>query len=184
MRWMVELFVTLQVPDVIALTARDTLRRRLGWSERLLDLTRADYWGLQIEASSREDAAQLAHELADRTTLFVNPNKHRYEVRVRELGDAPKTTTACPEIKNHHAVRVLTGFQQDDGGELTLETLHIRYDMKDRVIGVEKGTLWILALATSNASEARDWAEAITVTRSRETGVLANPHSQWWRWAE
>ena len=40
----IELLVTLKIPDVTALTAANTLRRRLGFAERLVGLSRADYY--------------------------------------------------------------------------------------------------------------------------------------------
>lgn len=180
MRWEVELFVELKVPDVVALTARDTLCRRLGWQGKLVDLKRADYWRLTVEAPSAAEAEEFVQSLAERTALFVNPNKHRFSLRVSPPGEERR---ARQREGGLWEVQVLTGFEEDAMGELTLQALRARYGVGEQVQGIQRGTCWTLWLRASDEAEAQAWAEAIVVARGRKEGLLVNPHSQWWRWA-
>ncbi len=171
----IELVVSLKIPDVVAVTARQTLRRRLGHDE-LVDLTRADWWRLSLNVADEAAALALGRELAEATNLFVNPNKHRYEVGL---------TTPLPEPRDGvTAVAVLTGFRDDATASLAAQALHGRLGYGDRVAAVELGTLWVFQLAVDDTERARELAEAMTVTRSRTAGLLVNPHSMWWRWAD
>ncbi len=77
----IELLVSLKIPDVTALTAASSIRRRLGYNEVLKELRRSDYYSLDLNTTDPQVANELAHELAEKTNLFVNPNKHSYEVR-------------------------------------------------------------------------------------------------------
>ncbi len=77
----IELLVSLKIPDVTALTAAGALRRRMGYADALKKLQRADYYRFEVDAGSDEEAQRLVTELAEKTNLFVNPNKHVFHVR-------------------------------------------------------------------------------------------------------
>ncbi len=83
-----ELLVSLKIPDVTALTAASSIRRRLGYDEVLKELRRSDYYSLDLNTTDPQVANELAHELAEKTNLFVNPNKHSYEVPAGDSVDA------------------------------------------------------------------------------------------------
>ncbi len=87
MSYQVELAVRLKIPDVTALTAANAIRRRLGYAEALADLKRADHYVFDVEAASAEEAEALVRHIAQKTTLFVNPNKHVFAVRFPEDRD-------------------------------------------------------------------------------------------------
>jgi phosphoribosylformylglycinamidine (FGAM) synthase PurS component len=204
MQYQIELFVKLKIPDVTASTARNTLQRRLGYADVLRDLQREDYWDLTVEAESEDAARALGVELAERTNVFVNPNKHTYRLNVRcpqeskerEVGgvrnaDGGHDLTTSPP---HHLtvpplspgepvpVRVLTGFLGDASASLTQDALQGRLGYGQVIQGVERGTLWTLTLNADSPDQARQWAEEMVVTRGGQEGLLVNPHSQWWRW--
>lgn len=169
----VELVVTLKIPDVTALTARHALQQQLGYGDVLADLRRADWWRLSLAVDSAELALGLARELAEATPLFVNPNKHTYTLDTRPPLPKPLPGTMV--------IGVLTGFHDDATADLTAQALRGRLGYGDRVAAVEHGTLWTLFLREPDAAKARVLAERITVSRRRGEGLLANPHSQWWR---
>lgn len=175
MRIFIEMVVSLKIPDVTALTARRTLQRRMGFGEQLLDLTRADWWRLELDAPDLDAALALGRELAEQTNCFVNPNKHVYQVCERFVP---------PPAPTGSVIGVLCGFHDDPAGELTLAALRGRLGYADRVYGVERGTLWLLHLAETDPARARELAEAITVTVDHRGGLLVNRHSMWWRWAD
>lgn len=167
----VELTVSLKIPDVTALTAANAIRRRLGYADTLLALERADYYRLDLDLDDPEEALALAREMAENTNIFVNPNKHRYEVRLADGRDRN------PKRDGKYVVSVLIRNSDDTSGETIRAALHDRHHY-DAVQSVEAGTLWRMHLDAESPEAAREMAEDITVTRSQDRGVLMNPHFQ------
>ena len=167
----VELLVKLKIPDVTALTAANTLRRRLGYADILERLDRADYYLFEVEAESEEQACAIVREIAERTTLFVNPNKHSFQVHLQaERQEIPRTNDA-------YEVRCLVReLDYDAALDILGQLSHTQWGEKIR--GLQTGTLWILHLRASTAEAAKKVAEEIAVTRSRGQGLLVNPHYQ------
>lgn len=176
MKHAVELLVTLKIPDVTAATARQALQRRLGYAAQLADLRRADWWRIEVEAESEADALALGRELAERTNLFVNPNKHRYTC---QLTWRPEATTA-----GQTTVGVVTGFHDEASAELAARALQGRLGYGGKVLGLDHGTCWSLTLNEPDRAKAVELAKAMAVSETRNDGLLANPHSQWWRIVE
>ena len=166
-----ELVVSLKIPDVTALTAANAIRRRLGFAEKLRELHRADYYRLELEVADRASAERLVREMAEQTNLFVNPNKHVFEVRFPEDRDGGGATDG------ERVVNVLVTSPDDTSGEGLAATLrgHLGYDA---VRSVATGVLWTLRLAADSDEAARAMAEEIAVTRSQSQGILMNPHFQ------
>ncbi|MFQ6131266.1 MAG: phosphoribosylformylglycinamidine synthase subunit PurS [Armatimonadota bacterium] len=173
MRVDVELRVRLKVPDVTALTARNALQRRLGHGEALVDLERADYWRLGLEAQDEEAALELATELAEKTNLFVNPNKHTY--RVRPLGStAGGQASSGPPFR----INVLVTSPEDPEGAAACAALRGRLGYGDRVVEVACGVLWTLTVNAGSLSEAERLAREMAITERIDRGLLVNPHYQ------
>lgn len=163
-----ELLVRLKIPDVTALTAANALRRNMGYTQ-LKQLRRADYYCFALNVATDEEAEALVRELAEKTNLFVNPNKHVYEImRQHEAGAA----------NAGHIVHVLVTDPHDGSAEGMLQALQGRLGYGERVQGLTKGQLWTLVLETSHADEARRVAQEIAETKSLERGLLVNPHFQ------
>jgi len=167
----VELLVRLKIPDVTALTAANALRRRLGYGEVLADLKRADHYLFTVEASSAEEAEALVRQIAQKTTLFVNPNKHVFETRVVTGED---TVT---EREGIYEVRCLVRDADFDPGEAMRQALG-KLGFGDKITALQAGTLWILKLRAASASQALEIARDIAITKSRSRGLFANPHYQ------
>ncbi|HEY3396979.1 MAG TPA: phosphoribosylformylglycinamidine synthase subunit PurS [Armatimonadota bacterium] len=168
----IELLVTLKIPDVTALTAANTMRRRLGFAERLVDLQRADYYRLEIDAESEQAALDQVTDLAQRTNHFVNPNKHSFAVRVATTRMTP------PSRGDAYEVEVLTTDAEGDRSadlELALANDQIT---SGRIKAVHTGVLWTLWLRAESPQEALGLARELAVTRARDHGLLANPHFQ------
>jgi phosphoribosylformylglycinamidine (FGAM) synthase PurS component len=168
----IELLVSLKIPDVTALTAANTLRRRMGYAERLLSLRRADYYSLEVEAESEQAARRLVTELAERTNHFVNPNKPRFTVRRAELRVLP------PARGEGWEVEVVVSAAEGDRSAALEAALATDPTAPGRVKAVHTGVLWILLLKAEGGPEAMELARDIAITRSRERGLLANPHFQ------
>lgn len=164
----VELLVRLKIPDVTALTAANALRRNMGYSQ-LRELQRADYYRLDLQVETDEAAAALARELAEKTNLFVNPNKHVYEIVTRHEAAAPR---------EGRLVRVLVTDPHDGSAEGMLSALQGRLGYGNRVTGLTKGLLWSMLLEAEDQAEARRLAAEIAETKSLDQGLLVNPHFQ------
>lgn len=164
----VALLVRLKIPDVTALTAANALRRSLGYRQ-LIALTRADYYRLSLQVDCPEAALELARELAEKTNLFVNPNKHVYELYQK---------LAAGDTTDGHVARVLVTDPHDGSAEGMLAALQGRLGYGDRIEGIEKGLLWTMHLDCATIEEARTLAQEMAETKSLEQGLLVNPHFQ------
>jgi phosphoribosylformylglycinamidine (FGAM) synthase PurS component len=167
----VELLVRLKIPDVTALTAANSLRRRMGYADQLAALRRADYYRLGLNADPPENAVALAKELAERTNLFVNPNKHVFEVRL------PDETHAVGR-DGVYQVEVLVTDPNDGSAQGALAALRGRLGYGGKVTSLLRGVLWVLSLRACDLEHARRMAEDIAVTRRIDQGLLVNPHFQ------
>ena len=167
----VELVVSLKIPDVTALTAGNAIRRRLGYEDTLSAFTRADYYRLDLDVSDREAAEKLVSEIAEGTNLFVNPNKHVYELRF------PEDRGANANVNGEWLVNVLVISPDDTSGDGMRSALNGRLGYQ-QVTGVQTAVLWTMRVKADSEEQAREIAESITVTRSQSQGILMNPHFQ------
>jgi len=172
MRVDVELRVRLKIPDVTALTARSALQRRLGHAETLLDLERADYWRLSLEAADEQAALGLAKQLAEKTNLFVNPNKHTYSLWSATAAEGG------PSSGPPFRINVLVTSPEDSQGEAACAALRGRLGYGDRVLDVASGVLWTLTINADDLAQAEHLAREMTVTERIDRGLLVNPHYQ------
>ena len=164
----VGILVRLKIPDVTALTAANALRRSMGYSQ-LKELRRADYYRLELAVDTQEQALELARELAEKTNLFVNPNKHVYELWTsREEAPPDKGTLAHVLVTDPH----------DGSAEGMLSALQGRLGYGGKVTGLTKGLLWTMVLDTDDSEEAKRLASEMAETKSLDKGLLANPHFQ------
>ena len=171
-RYRVELLVKLKIPDVTALTAANALRRRMGYADVLHELRRADYYLFDVEAETEEEAIETVRDIAEHTNLFVNPNKHSFEVALwRPPGEPAKVG------HDLYRVRCIVRDADIDRGAALLDDLR-RLGYGDKVKGLTAGTLWVMTIRAPDSQTARRIAEEITITRSRTKGLLANPHYQ------
>ncbi len=168
--YQVELLVRLKIPDVTALTASNSLRRRMGYAKVMTELKRADYYLFEIDAASAEAAVEIVREIAEKTSLFVNPNKHAFEVREQGKANEEQAEPGLFEIS------VLVRDVEGDKGPGLCEALgKLGYE---KVKAVQAQTMWILKIRADDAEAAKKVAEEIAVTTSRSKGLLVNPHYQ------
>lgn len=159
-----QLLVTLRNRGLTALTAEETLRRRVSGGEALERLDQADLWEFRHRGGERfrEQLEKLVRE----SNLFVNPNKHSF----RFTEDFRSGWSGDPVL--------LTVRGRDDlEGEVARETLGTRY----RLEGLEEvryATLWIFRFRGLPEEEALARAETLAVTTGPKGGLLVNPHFQ------
>ncbi len=159
-----DLLVSLRTRDLAALTAEETIRKRIPGGEKLARLDRADFWEFTFDG--REGFREAMEKLVRESNLFVNPNKHAYR-----FADDYRTgwQGACALV----AVRG----REDLEGALAEETLRSRY----RVPGLTRvryATLWILQFDAAAEENLLALAESLSIATERKGGLLVNPHYQ------
>ena len=157
--WQIELCVQLKTYDLSALTAKQTLWE-MGYKE-LTEMSRDDYYLLYISANTEEEAISLTKEIAEKTPLFVNPNKHTYYIR--------NQNTNCSLLTAHCSLtEVLVWYREDVRKKMLLDSLKsFGYSVEDILCGV----LWQITLAC-------DKEKASTLVQKMTKELLMNPSSQ------
>src|SRR5262245_37632149 len=150
----------LKVPDPTALTAKDTLRRWLGFADVLKDIERSDVFVFLWEDTAA--ARTILERLARDTNLLQNPNKHFFEIAVGSETLHPRGNVW---VLTHEA-----GVGAEIGSVLTRRRL-----VEGDAPQVARGVLWELTGPEDRGRLSRMAAE-IAETRERRAGLLANPH--------
>ncbi|MDI6704351.1 MAG: hypothetical protein QME40_06760 [bacterium] len=176
----IELFVRLKTTDLVALTAKNTLQRDMGYRDVLKDLKREDYWLISVECEMKEEVKELATEFANKTKIFVNPNKHTYTIRIRENGSEIKEEKGDAD-KGLYDIKVLVSYDEDSKACLIKDTLCKTLGYGDKVKDVKSGIIWRLLIDAEDEKRAKEVASDIVVTKEVKSGLLINPHSQSYR---
>jgi phosphoribosylformylglycinamidine (FGAM) synthase PurS component len=163
------LYVESRGVDLHAVTALEALRGALGYSKDLEGLRKADLWGVWSPEGA-EVLRKLSDRLVRETSVFINPNKHRWRLwaggddngRVAG-GDAWALIWPVDDAEGRSAMAALrsSGFGKS-------------------VSWVAKGTLWTFRFASSARGRELALAQEITVATQRDRGLLANPHIHRW----
>jgi hypothetical protein len=172
----IELLVRLKTADTVALTAKNTLQRDLGYESALLDVLREERWVIQVQAEDVQTAEKLGREFAA-TRIFVNPNKQTCTLRAVESGQA-KPSSQKQDEGEPCEIGVIVSYYRDGKAVSARDALRHTYGYGDRIVDVKRGVLWKLLLRAQSLDSARKMAEEIALTSSMDRGLLANPHSQ------
>ena len=125
----IEMFVSLKVPDNVAITAFNTLKR-MGY--KLKELERSDYYKFDAE----EDVENFKKQISN-TDILVNSNKNKCNFG---LGN-DKNSKKQDKNSNYKKINVLV--QDLDNGSSLLSTLKERLGFTN-IKKVEKGVLWTM----------------------------------------
>jgi phosphoribosylformylglycinamidine (FGAM) synthase PurS component len=166
----IKVFVRLKIPDVIAITAKNTLLRRMGYKDILFDLKREEYYQIKIEAKNEEEAKEKVKEIVEKSNLFYNPNKHLYKLEIGNVKEKKKEN-------GFYNVRVLVSFLEDGTSIMYKNALNKRLGYRE-VKDIKRGILWRLKIKADSYKDAKKIAEEIAVTKTKEKGLLANLHFQ------
>ena len=140
----------LKTKDPSAVTAKEVLTHDMGYGEKIVSVEREDLWELEAEARDRESALKLAEDIAKKTWVFYNPNKH-----VLKLGIKREDTLKEKIRDEPRFVRtVRTRFKDDEKEVSALKFLRETFKGAGRIAG------------------------EIAVNRTIGRGLLANPGSQ------
>ena len=131
--WQIELCVQLKTYDLSALTAKQTFWE-MGYKE-LTDIFRQDYYLFSLSSETKEEAESIIKNLAEKTPLFVNPNKHTYYIRKEDSS-----------LITHHSslIKVLVWYREDVRKKILLDSLKsFGYTVEDLFCGV----LWQITVS-------------------------------------
>ena len=120
-RKIVEMIVSLKVPDAIAITALQTLQK-IGFN-KITDVKRADYYRFLVEGD-----VEKFKEKISKVDILVNANKHYFEFSL------PKSENSKVLVKNING-----------NGSGVLSTLKNRLGFKN-IKKIEKAVLWSLTI--------------------------------------
>ena len=123
----IELFVSLKVPDNVAITAFNTLKR-MGY--KLKKLERADYYKFDVKDNIEEFKKQISN-----TDILINSNKHKHNFDLNN-----NTNNKKNNIK-YKKINILV--QDLDNGNSLLSTLKERLGFTN-IKKLEKGILWTM----------------------------------------
>lgn len=173
MKYNINVFVKLRVPDLWASTAKKTIVRSLGYT-CLADIAREDIWHFCIEEKSKKDAEKYVEDITKNSNLFVNPNKHSYRIQSNGL------QLAEAQEENTFIIPVVVYWFDNTSSVLIYKTLKYRLQYKN-VQGLKGGVLWWLKINTTSRENARKIAKDIIVCKTRKTGLLVNPHVNYYK---
>jgi hypothetical protein len=192
MKILVELMVRLKVMDLVTQTAWMTLTEKLGFAGTLRGMVHYWYWGMEAEGKDRETILGEIDRVIRLDSAFTNQNKHRYLLRAggteAQRGD-PALDRDCPVMDGGAApadVKELFTFdclirERDPAREKGfVERLSARLKAVT-VQDVTYGEAWRLLVSAPSGDAALEHVERMLVSRSRQEGLLLNPHYQRYR---
>ncbi len=164
----------LRARDPSAATVKEVLTRDMDWGGVISGVDREDLWEIDADAKDNQSALVLAEELARKTWIFYNPNKHILSLKIKDdAGDTNPARESAP-----FSIPVKTRFMDDEKERSALRFLKETFRGAESIKSIKKFTTWHLELNAASLEEARKAAGEIAVNRSILSGLLANPSSQ------
>jgi len=202
----VSLWVSLKGTDLVASTAWLTLVDKMGHGRNLMGLRRFDVYEFTVESEDPARTAEAVRDLFAGQGRFYNRNKHNYLLDISwengQVTDGQPLAETARRLEAEVAARVRSeDFDGNDDADraivsnvpvfrtdVLVEDLDpaakkrlARYLESELAATVEVsalGTSWYLAIRAGSEGEATEIARSITVTESRDRGLLLNPNSQ------
>ena len=188
-----ELWVKLKVIDLVAQTAWMTLTEKMDFSKDLCGMVRYSYWAIEADGENAKSVLGEIDRVVRLDSAFTNQNKHFYHLglsveqngEVRETAgdfdprnDYPKSDFCDDDdCSGTYACDLLIRERTGDREEGFVSRLNSRLDGVT-VTSVRAGEIWRLIVSAPDEGEARKKVEEMAVTRSRQEGLLLNPHYQ------
>lgn len=128
----IEMFVSLKVPDNVAITAFNTIKR-MGY-DKLKNLERSDYYKFEIKDNSEDFKERISN-----VDILVNANKHKHNFGL----DNEKTSNKKIKNNQNNLKKISILVQDINNGAGLLSTLKERLGF-DNIKKLEKGVLWAM----------------------------------------
>ncbi|MCX5800672.1 MAG: hypothetical protein NTX17_04725 [Candidatus Eisenbacteria bacterium] len=173
--------------DLVALSAFDTLVRKMGYADSLVSLSREEVWLLGLDLDD-EKASGVTKMLVEETGIFVNPNTHTHTIvrpdemlpRGRQCGgeeleiavwsrEDPQAGPVATAVRERMRILSLLELRR-----LSLWRPRFQADEGEEGKGERDGS------DGRKGRNVREIASSMVATRSRKEGLLANPHCQCW----
>lgn len=174
-----DLRVDLKTGDLVRQTAIMALDETLGWHGILVALRRSDLWRFRGQGDHFREAVEK--EVA-RTSVFVNTTKHRAEFSEgawdygAPLNPDEALEPARVKGERHWRLQLLV---TEEGGEREGLRRRVQPRLGDaKLESLQGGVLWDIILKAENKDTARGALTGLALSRSRERGLLLNPHFQ------
>ncbi|NOZ64257.1 MAG: hypothetical protein GXO71_04895, partial [Caldiserica bacterium] len=119
MSYIIEIRVRLKTSDLISSTAFTTLKEDMGWKETINSLSREEIWKIKVN-TSREEAQKIGEELTQKVKIFINPNKHLWDLRILQEEDKLRLEG---EGKGNYLAEVLTWWLEDAKERIAFDSL-------------------------------------------------------------
>lgn len=155
-----------KLPDQEAITTYHTLTELMGYEEVLSGLNRAVYF--KVLSENDDEQHKLLNRVIKRTTIFLNPNKEFYRILDGDLNSLFET--------DNGVVNSFVLVKNRDGGDDLADQLHKLWGFEE-ILSIERHILWNLQFY-EGVENIEGLVEEMTILKSRERGLLANPHSQ------
>lgn len=180
-----KLWVRLKVIDLVAQTAWMTLTEKMGFAGDLCGILRYSYWAMEAEGESVGAVCEEIDREIRMDSAFTNQNKHFYSLAVSGGGDEAasgdlRIDRDFPREENGGRIFACDLFVSEQGGgkdDGYAARLNTRL-AGAKVTGMKSGEVWRILVRAEDAEEAARKVEEMAVTRSRQHGLLLNPHYQ------
>ena len=180
-----KLWVRLKVIDLVAQTAWMTLTEKMGFAGDLCGILRYSYWAMEAEGESVGAVCEEIDREIRMDSAFTNQNKHFYSLAVSGGGDEAasgdlRIDRDFPRVEYGGRLFACDLFVSDQGGG-KYDGYAARLNTRlagAKVTGMKSGEVWRILVRAEDAEEAARKVEEMAVTRSRQHGLLLNPHYQ------
>lgn len=173
----IQIYINLKIPDNIERTAVYACRNRLGF-DFLESLRRTEFWEIDFPGLAPQQAWQTAERLVEKTSLFANPNKHRWRIEAAEQAVGRNGQLFPPSSVSAF---ILVCDREDGKAESALDAIRQNLSGDERPSALTRGVLWEVTFAGLEPGAVHEAAERLAVTVNRNQGLLANPHYQTYR---
>jgi hypothetical protein len=166
----VTLAVRLKITDNEAFSALEALHAKMGLAGTVAGLVRETLWELRVEAETQEEARRTVEEAIARTNVFLNPNKHHHSF--------PPTEHSGADLDPDEVAVIVTDREGADSPRALAAVA--RAGVRE-ITAARRSTRWRIRLThppTPGHPQTLELIRRIGITTGRDTGLLANPHSQ------
>ena len=174
MSYIIEIRVRLKTSDLISSTAFTTLKEDMGWKEIINSLFREEIWKIKV-STTREKAEEIGEELTQKVKIFINPNKHLWDLKILQEEETPCLEG---EGKGNYLAEVLTWWLEDARERIAFDSLKSTWGYGEIIKEVKRGEIWKLNLKADSLVQAKEYVEDIVVSKKQDKGLIINPHSQ------
>lgn len=180
-----DLWVRLKVVDLVVQTAWMTLTEKLDLGGKLVGLARYSFWKMELEGPDKNKTLAEVDRVIRMDSAFTNQNKHVYLLEIEggpstgglELGKDYPVMEEKGDARWTYAVDCLVRELTTAREEGYRDRLNARLERveADEVVA---GEVWRMLVRAGSERDAIEMVESIAVTRSRQQGLLLNPHYQ------